>query len=68
MTEEIGCDYSELDSFVIYICISGDCKIKDNEGNELEIHASETVLFPASTQDVLITPSENGVKILETYV
>ena len=26
MTEEISCDYSELDSFVIFICMEGACK------------------------------------------
>ena len=37
MTEEISCDYSELDSFVIFICIEGVCKLKDNENNELPV-------------------------------
>ncbi len=68
MTEEISCDYSELDSFVIFICVEGSCRLKDNEGNELAMHAGETVLLPASTQDVTITPDAGGVKILETYV
>ena len=69
MTEEISCDYSELDSFVIFICIEGVCKLKDNENNELTLRAGETVLLPASTEDVTITPEEGGsVKILETYV
>ena len=68
MTEEIGCDYSELDSFVIFICIEGGCKLRDNEGNVLTMHAGETVLLPATTQDITITPEEGGVKILETYV
>ena len=69
MAEEISCDYSELDSFVIFICIEGVCKLKDNENNELTLRAGETVLLPASTEDVTITPEEGGsVKILETYV
>ena len=69
MTEEISCDYSELDSFVIFICIEGVCKLKDNENNELTLRAGETVFLPASTEDVTITPEEGGsVKILETYV
>ena len=68
MTEEIGCDYSELDSFVIFICVEGGCRIKDNEGNVIEMKAGETILLPATTQDVVITPNENGVKLLETYV
>ena len=35
MTEEITCDYSELDSFVIFICVEGSCRIIDNEKNEV---------------------------------
>ncbi|WP_321330907.1 type I phosphomannose isomerase catalytic subunit [uncultured Bacteroides sp.] len=67
MTEEIACDYSELDSFVIFICLEGKCSIVDDAQNEVELCAGETLLFPASTQDVTITP--NGmVKLLETYV
>ena len=68
MTEEISCDYSELDSFVIFICMEGSCKIKDNEGNELKVGAGESILLPATTQDVTITPEAGNVKLLETYV
>ncbi|GAE22130.1 mannose-6-phosphate isomerase [Bacteroides pyogenes JCM 10003] len=68
MTEEIGCDYSELDSFVIFICVEGSCRIKDNENNELTLDAGETVLLPATTQDITIAPGAKGVKLLETYV
>ncbi len=67
MTEEITCDYSELDSFVIFICVEGACKLVDNEKNELSLQAGETVLFPATTQEVTIMP-DKGVKLLETYV
>lgn len=68
LTEEINCDYSELDSFVIFICMEGSCKLRDNEGNELTVNAGESVLFPATTQDVTITPVGGNVKLLETYV
>lgn len=67
MTEEITCDYSELDSFVIFICTDGSCKITDDSKNELTLCAGETILLPASTQEVTITP-DGRVKLLETYV
>nr|WP_320058960.1 type I phosphomannose isomerase catalytic subunit [uncultured Bacteroides sp.] len=67
MTEEISCDYSELDSFVIFICIEGSCNIIDDQKNEITLSAGETILFPASTQEVSITPN-GAVKLLETYV
>ena len=67
MTEEITCDYSELDSFVFFVCVEGSCTLYDNEKNEVSFKAGETVLMPASIQEVTIVP--NGkVKLLETYV
>ncbi|MDE5761003.1 MAG: class I mannose-6-phosphate isomerase [Bacteroides sp.] len=67
MTEEITCDYSELDSFVILICVEGACRITDNEKNEITVRAGETILLPATTQEVTIVP-DGSVKLLETYV
>ncbi|NDV81427.1 type I phosphomannose isomerase catalytic subunit [Bacteroides sp. 51] len=67
MTEEINCDYSELDSFVILICVEGSCKLIDDEKNEITLRAGETVLLPAVTQEVTIVP-DGAVKFLETYV
>ena len=68
MTEEISCDYSELDSFVIFICMEGACVMKDNEGHSLDVRAGESVLLPATTQGVTLTPVGGRVKLLETYV
>nr|WP_325288071.1 type I phosphomannose isomerase catalytic subunit [uncultured Bacteroides sp.] len=67
MTEEITCDYSELDSFVIFVCVEGSCRMVDDAENEVTICAGETVLFPAVTQSVSIIP-EGKVKLLEAYV
>lgn len=67
MTEEISCDYSELDSFVILICVEGSCKVIDDEKNEITLRAGETILLPAATQEVTIIP-DGTVKFLETYV
>ena len=67
MTEEITCDYSELDSFIIFIGVEGTCRLTDNEGHEVSLQAGETVLLPATTQSVTIVP-DGHVKLLETYV
>lgn len=67
MTEEITCDYSELDSFVIFICVEGSCNLVDSEKNEISLQAGETVLLPAAIQEVTIIP-QGSVKLLETYV
>lgn len=67
MTESISCDYSELDSFVVFICMEGACTVADNEENQVELQAGETLLLSASTQSVFIAP-KGSVKLLETYV
>lgn len=65
--EEITCDYSELDSFVIFICVEGSCLLTDDQGNSITIRSGETVLLPATTQEATIKP-DGMVKLLETYV
>lgn len=68
MSEPITCDYSDLDSFVIFICIGGEATLLDNEGNTTAMCAGETILLPACLREVSITPGESGVKFIETYV
>lgn len=65
LDEPMTLDYSELDSFVILICVKGEGTIVDNEGNETSLRAGETILIPATTNELKV----NGtVKFLETYV
>lgn len=67
LTESMTMDYSELDSFVIYICMKGSCTVTDNEGNCISLKAGESVLFPATTQNLEVVP-DGEVSFLETYV
>ncbi len=60
-------DFISLDSFVIYICIAGQVRLKDNSDNELSIHQGQTVLFPATTKSVTLIP-EPQTRLLETYI
>jgi len=60
-------DYSRHDSFVIYIILEGDATLRDDKGNELPIHQGQTILLPATTQRVEITPA-SSIKILETFI
>ena len=65
LDEPMTLDYSELDSFVILIGVTGEGTIVDNEGNETSLRAGETILIPATTNELKV----NGtVKFLETYV
>ena len=67
LTESMTMDYSELDSFVIFICMEGSCTVTDGEDHEITLQAGESVLFPAVTKKVSVVPNDH-VKILETYV
>jgi mannose-6-phosphate isomerase len=67
LTEKMSMDYTELDSFVIYICMEGACTVTDDESNTVSLQAGESVLFPATTKTLDVVP-EGHVKFLETYV
>ena len=67
LTEVMTCDYSELDSFVIYICVSGKATLRDENGNISVISRGETILIPAKTNEVRIEP-EGDIKLLESWV
>lgn len=60
-------DFSDLDSFVVYICMAGKATIRDNKGNEILVRQGQTVLIPADTESVTISPVP-GVKFMETYI
>ncbi|WP_026916272.1 type I phosphomannose isomerase catalytic subunit [Christiangramia portivictoriae] len=58
-------DLTELDSFVIYMCVSGEGKIIIGDYSE-EIKAGESVLIPAKTSDLDI--SSEKIELLEVYI
>lgn len=60
-------DFSELDSFVVYICMAGKATIRDNNGYEIQVHQGQTVLIPATTDTVTISPVP-GAKFMETFI
>lgn len=67
LTKDVTRDYSRIDSFVAYICMGGVCTIRDNKGNDLSLKQGETILIPADTESVTISP-QGDVLLLETYV
>ena len=66
LTEDMHCDYSELDTFIIYICTKGAATLCDDAGGELAINQGETVLIPACTRSVHIRP-DGHVCLLESW-
>ena len=65
LTDEVTCDYSDLDSFVILICTEGSCRVVMDAAKET-ICAGETLLLPAATKNVQLLPSPKAT-LLEVY-
>lgn len=66
LNNDLNRDLSGNDSFTIYICLSGKCKITDDNGYEISVRQGETVLLPALCKNVRIEPI-GEVKLLETF-
>lgn len=64
LDEPMLLDYSELDSFVVLIALSGECTLSTGDA-EMQLRAGETVLLPATTQTLNVSGT---VKFLETFV
>ena len=65
LTEPMTLDYSDLDSFVIFVGLKGEGEITDAEGNTISVRAGESVLLPATATTVKVSGT---VKFLESYV
>lgn len=64
--QKISFDYNKLDSFVIYICLEGKFEIFYNKKEPIKIFAGESVLIPATLDEILLNPI-NEAKIIEVY-
>ena len=60
-------NFASLDSFIIYMCLQGDALLNDNKGNVLQVRQGQTILIPADTKHLTITP-EPSAQFLETYL
>lgn len=67
LNEPMGCDYSELDSFVIFVCLNGSCKIRTGE-EEILLTEGHTVLVAASCSSLVLEPVDGAVKLIECFV
>lgn len=56
----------EMDSFVIYMCVEGACKLAWGDG-DLEMKKGEAVLVPNIVEEILLDPSGTA-KLLEVYL
>lgn len=60
-------DISQIDSFVIYICIEGDYELVWDSGHEMIIKG-DTILVPASLDEYRLVPLSGTVKVLEVHI
>jgi len=65
-TESTAKDYSNLDSFVIHVCVAGEYTIKHN-GVVYPVKMGECILLP-KTIDKIELETTNGFKILESFI
>ncbi len=66
INKTIGKDYSEKDSFIIYVCVEGAFELQYS-GGKMDIKMGETVLIPAMMEDIIINPKPE-TKILEVFI
>ncbi len=66
-TIEMERDFSGLDCFRAYICISGKGSIDAEDNGSVQIHQGETVLIPACIESVTLR-ANNELVLLETYL
>ena len=59
-------NYSDIDSFIIYVCYEGRVEIGHKEWG-VELQAGEVALLPAAIKEVALE-TDTGFKLLESYV
>lgn len=64
-------DYTLLDSFVVYMCVQGECVVNaldcECEDSAVSMHVGEAVLVPAVLKDIVLEP-QGECKLLEVYI
>lgn len=59
----------KYDSFIISLCIEGDCKIKIRvTGDEITLREGYSCLIPAAIADYDIIPLEEKTKVIDAYI
>ncbi len=60
-------EYSQLDSFIIYLCTEGECSFSWEGGVE-RINLGETLLIPACMDKFVLSPEKGYSKLLEVFI
>lgn len=61
-------DFPEIDSFIIYICTNGSCRIEyDEDHSSVSLGRGETILIPAIIKNLCFYP-DGKASLLEVYI
>jgi mannose-6-phosphate isomerase len=67
LTAPYSKDVSELDSFIIYICLEGSCVVSTPDNEDVPLKKGETILLPSVIHTFVIKPDVTSC-ILEVYI
>jgi mannose-6-phosphate isomerase len=67
LTKEMSKEYTDIDSFVIYMCVKGHFRLQSEDKEEIEVRKGETVLIPSVLKNNILIPEEDST-ILEIYI
>lgn len=65
--KKLDMDYTQLDSFVIYMCLDGDLDISYDSGNRIQLVKGDSILIPAAIKLLSLDPKEES-RLLEIYL
>jgi mannose-6-phosphate isomerase len=65
LNHNIQLNYDKIDSFVVYMCVEGDCKVESG-AHSISLLKGESILIPAIIDEVTI--KTNNATILEVFV
>ena len=62
-------DLRKYDSFVISMCIEGDCRIRvRSTGDEITLKEGHSALIPAAIADYDVIPQKENTRLLDAYI
>ncbi|MCF6279831.1 MAG: mannose-6-phosphate isomerase [Flavobacteriaceae bacterium] len=64
---EVSVNYSDKDSFVIYMCVKGEVSFEYGKNQFVKLNKGETILIPAILKEIKIH-SINQSELLEVYI
>ena len=69
LTKSFHRNLLKYDSFIISMCIEGDCKIRvRSTGDEILLHQGSSTLIPAIIADYDVIPLNGKVRILDAFI